>query len=409
MIVEASHRSRDPHYAFVKDATASWHDMPVVEKILNADPALRAEVLDKSYASFNQGGWYASSVQLFNLISARVGIYADDRHMLELLRVKAELSTRLLHHPEHCLQLWRDDLTWEEAPEAGDLYERYWASFYAAMANGDARRHDAAVPRFDESLYLQFGAIETKLAPILGPDLSIAMRDLTSKPTESFCAGWTKWVEAALALPEAEGAKVMRYLLARRVRDAWARVHAPEGFACPSPGTRFLLTATTGHSSLRASQVAGRQAGFACEADGTLGGHTVLDGAMFPDTHGEIERAALRELWPLDVGKRSEYSLLANDGQTIAVRFRVVSYATVDVPAGSFAAFEIRREVVTRQGAAPRVLRIWWSPELHWAIAQRVERLPGDSDEAGLDWDLAQIVPPGGKRGPTWRPPEREL
>jgi hypothetical protein len=70
-----------------------------------------------------------------------------------------------------------------------------------------------------------------------------------------------------------------------------------------------------------------------------------------------------REKWPLDVGETYTYEVPAAAGVE-RWRAHVVGWETVDVPAGSFRALKVEREMVSSPNPLVyRKITVWWSPE----------------------------------------------
>lgn len=80
-----------------------------------------------------------------------------------------------------------------------------------------------------------------------------------------------------------------------------------------------------------------------------------------------ISRKQIKNLWPLDVGKRKEYKISDNSGIWHGTLV-VLAIETISTPAGEYKCFKIKRKRRAVNDAWSDKATLWYSPDLNFII-----------------------------------------
>jgi hypothetical protein len=111
-----------------------------------------------------------------------------------------------------------------------------------------------------------------------------------------------------------------------------------------------------------------------------------------PDGTASYSRSEVEKLWPLQVGKRADVSMVTQQGGR-ALRWEVVRAENITVPAGTFATYVIEKRERTSDDQYEAVERMWYAPQLGYFAKYEQDLIRGIDHRA--PWDLVSIRHPG--------------
>lgn len=356
-------------------------------------------------------GWTVAEAEFDEIILGRIAVYGDDAHMLAFWRAYLALERRLRDNPGGCLAYIRKPVAFFAYPEAAAEIAQYRAA-YVALARSGAERL-AARPR---PLWFDPTRAEWVAAWAVGESgpytLTAAEEDAlsgTDKPA-LVCSGDTKWFANALSKRPDIAAHILRtmMLVARPEQKdiaywaAWASepYRVPPGFACPAPGTRFVIDAATDDGRPIVQTIL-EQRGIECRVYSTGHGlYGVAAGLIFDRSDAKVAQA-LAKLWPLEIGKTSELAEPPHDDDGgIRMISSVTGYGWYRVGDRDVTGYQIDIAVTEVADDTVYIQRVVWSPELRWRLGQQTEFVRGYDDDGALGtWSLVQVLPPDS--GPT--------
>ena len=189
------------------------------------------------------------------------------------------------------------------------------------------------------------------------------------------------WLAGAIV-----AAPIIVFLLIRSDK-LWSRGVAE--FACPSPGTVFTLSmplALSAEPGFTDRVLIAEHNGFDCRIHAPSGSNSWLHAGLTDSAQTEW-RAAAEELWPLKVGNHS-HAHFQSGGQTWAVDYQVVSFEKYVARVGTYDTFKIAG-TLTVDGKLVFTTTRWWSPDLHYALSFRLERMIAGG--SNIFWEIAGI------------------
>ncbi len=167
---------------------------------------------------------------------------------------------------------------------------------------------------------------------------------------------------------------------------------APAGHVTPAIGTRFVSKG--GHF-----EVVKIEGMSITTMNAAKSGATWSAGLLPLDSNAKFDRKALESLFPLAVGKKTQFKQEAASGtnawdQTL----EVVRAESLDIDGKSYATFVIegRTEAVgPGMNEFIRKRTLHYAPEIGWLLKMQEEQLAGPAQRMN-SWEVVRIVPPGG-------------
>jgi hypothetical protein len=170
---------------------------------------------------------------------------------------------------------------------------------------------------------------------------------------------------------------------------------AGEGeFRCPTPGTQ-IATSVRGHLTSEGAE------GFNCRM--RTSSRLVAPHAVFADSDASPAwREAAEKLWPLEVGKQSEYSTVCDGsscyhGLSYTIKFTVIGIEDITVKAGIFRAFRVT-VVNTSDHPMAKIEEYksqrtyWWAPTLGYTVKYDRRLLSGFAYNESANWEVTSVV-----------------
>jgi hypothetical protein len=174
--------------------------------------------------------------------------------------------------------------------------------------------------------------------------------------------------------------------------------HAGDGdFRCPGPGAR-IDTSAGGHL------VADSATGFDCRMLDGVVSFTMHAGFANLKSPAEFKEAA-EKLWPLQVGKESEYTSICDNSRCVVGRryhnrMKVAGMEAVTIPAGTFRAYKITMDVtsfdeddkaVGRGDSYQARTSFWWAPSIGYTVRYEWKFLAGFTYSSDRHWEAMSI------------------
>jgi hypothetical protein len=205
--------------------------------------------------------------------------------------------------------------------------------------------------------------------------------------------GWRH--QRIAALPRAEAARFARHEYANQGSGGFDYMppapplpagEPPADFTCAPAGTRFVLTMEATATGLPIVWESLGQKGWDCRIRSTVSG----EHSIWNWTANDDQANTLRQLWPLQVGKR-------------AGSRRVVSYGPYWLPWGTVNAYAIEETTNDKAGAPWYRSTVYWAPSLGFEIGRHMQVLHGAwPDDAGPDFQTVAMLPPAAAETAPW-------
>jgi hypothetical protein len=148
-----------------------------------------------------------------------------------------------------------------------------------------------------------------------------------------------------------------------------------------SAGTQ-TVTAVNGYDVTLQNDVAGG------------GGFTTLHALVQrqPEASTSYNRGAVERLWPLQVGKEANLSVVTQGGGR-AIDYKVVRTEAVTVPAGTFQTYLIEKRERTSDNEYEARERMWYAPQIGYFAKYEQDLIRGI--DRRQPWDLVSVRRPG--------------
>jgi hypothetical protein len=176
-----------------------------------------------------------------------------------------------------------------------------------------------------------------------------------------------------------------------------ASAAAPEGFACPVPGTTISINGGTPWRYTGTDPADP----FVCLAVAPQG-DTRRRLAAWTDlstASDAAQRAGFAQLWPMAAGRQAEWtwSWRSLQGNTVTIRdrYRILEKRVETVAGREREVFVIERnETHIPAGNFERVWTFWYDPEARLVVRSRMQVVRGPGDNR-FDWTATAISVPG--------------
>ncbi len=166
----------------------------------------------------------------------------------------------------------------------------------------------------------------------------------------------------------------------------------PVGQVAPAIGTRFVVNAGR-FDIVKVDRMT------VTTANSVNAGATWSAGLLPLDPASKFDRGAIESLFPLAVGKKTQFKQESASGtNTWDHTLEVVRTQTVQIEGKSYATFVIenRTEAVgPGMNEFVRKRTLWYAPEVGWLLKMQEEQLAGTPQRMN-SWEVVRIVPPGG-------------
>lgn len=163
-------------------------------------------------------------------------------------------------------------------------------------------------------------------------------------------------------------------------------------FRAPAVGTRFVTK--NGHF-----EVVKTEAMSLTTMNPAKSGTTWSAGLLPLDTNAKFDRGAIESLFPLAVGKKTQFRQEAASGTNAWDQsLEVVRTESIEIAGKAYATFVIegRTEAVgPGMNEFVRKRTLHYAPEAGWLLRLREEQLAGPAQRMN-SWEVVRIVPPGG-------------
>lgn len=167
----------------------------------------------------------------------------------------------------------------------------------------------------------------------------------------------------------------------------------------PAPGTVYfwsggMVTQAQENQGLRSSYV---------DVLGRTGSRLALFIPESPGRPAEVDSAAIRNLWPLQVGKEGTIAVRRGE-ETEEWEFRVKSYEMVAVPMGAYMAFVVQGTQMPKLVRDPKTAisatHTWWyAPEVKSVVKWSSKYMTGPTAGREFGASLEEIVAPNDSLG----------
>ena len=362
---------------------------PAVYPAIQADPVLRQLMVDKSAAAFAQGGWPAAKTIFHLIVNARITAFAGDDTILACQAAWRDVYAALQPTPRLCDQFAVGGA--DALPKTVAVAEIAHANqaCNAAIADGGQRRLGLAPP--DGMSAAEYSAAWLRAMddpkPLTTRQRSV-MNDGLPADDPDYCTTRVAFADNIAALPRAEAARFARDVYANQGSGGFDYTppapslpagEPPADFTCAPAGTRFVLTMEATATGLPIVWESLGQKGWDCRIRSTVSG----EHSIWNWTANDDQANTLRQLWPLQVGKR-------------AGSRRVVSYGPYWLPWGTVNAYAIEETTNDKAGAPWYRSTVYWAPSLGFEIGRHMQVLHGAwPDDAGPDFQTVAMLPPG--------------
>lgn len=167
---------------------------------------------------------------------------------------------------------------------------------------------------------------------------------------------------------------------------------APAGHVTPAVGMRFVTK--NGYF-----EVVKTESMSITTMNAAKSGATWSAGLLPLDSNAKFDRAALESLFPLAIGKKTQFKQVAASGSNAWDQtLEVVRAESLDIDGKSYATFVIegRTEAVgPGMNEFIRKRTLHYAPELGWLLKMQEEQLAGPPQRMN-SWEVVRIIPPGG-------------
>jgi hypothetical protein len=384
---------RTPARAYAQDFDRNLAmSEPRLWPAIQADPALRQELLEKSGAAYLRGGWPAATHVFYGIIRAELEAYGGDAQTLACHVAWQNIFRALLDHPKACrlVQTYGTDgvpdgLAKAEIARMNQVCDE-------ATLDGEQRRNLPNPPRSSSEAEYRTVWNSTLTSP--KPLSDDEKRALTQpgKPDEAaWCRGTVDQGDNLTAQPREIAARILRYQFGGAETGAVeldqpappaGPVAAPASLTCAATGTRFTLS-MAGRDGRPITWTSTGAHGWDCALQSSASGRR----GVFTDLGGDTGNP-LKLLWPLSIGKTANCGC---EGEQSGV-FKIVSLDRYWLPFGWVQAYAIEEDISSWDGAPLYKITKYWSPELGFVIGQHTEVDHGDwPDNVAPDWQVVAM------------------
>lgn len=218
-------------------------------------------------------------------------------------------------------------------------------------------------------------------------------RDAFAQAVVTWAKDNQKRVLDGLVYRKAEAGTKLEFAAARRPQQAALPPSAPpSGQVTPAIGTRFVTK--NGHYEIVKTE------GMSVMTMNAAKSGTTWSAGLLPlDSNAKFDRGAIESLFPLAVGKKTQFKQEAASGTNAWDQaLEVVRAESLEIDGKSYATFVIEGRT---QAVGPgmkefvRKRTLHYAPELGWLLKMQEEQLAGPPQRMN-SWEVVRIVPPGG-------------
>ena len=381
---------RTPAHAYAQDFNRNIAmSEPRLWPAIQADPALRQVLLEKTGAAFLHGGWPDATRVFYEILRARLEAYAGDDATLACHIAWQNIYKALLATPHACSLVRTsgtdavpDGLAKAEIARMNQLCDE-------ATVDGGQRRNLPNPPVWSSEDEYRSVSKTILSGPKKLPDDELRALNGGGKPNEAaWCRAMIDQGDNLAAQPREIAARVLRYQYAGAENGVSepdtpaapkSEAAPPPGLTCAASGTRFTLS-MFGRDGRPITWTSTGPHGWDCALQSSASGRR----GVFTNLGGDAANP-LKLLWPLSVGKSASCGC---EGEHAGI-FKIVSMDRYWLPFGWVHAYAIEEDVSTWDGAPLYKITKFWSPELGFAIGQHTVVDHGEwPEDVAPDWQV---------------------